>query len=127
MHDACLLQTIMQKQTQRLGVARVPRTAATRVPHHSVGTELGDEPELPLPRHTHKRKCSWKTGFLLSGTVFVFCLHFQSASGTIDIFMQGNKQHISHLKASTRLAALLLRWQETAQPLLRVAKPQRSN
>lgn len=86
MHDACLLQIIMQKQTQLLGIARVPRTAATWVPHRSVGTELSNDPGLPLPRHTHKRKCSWKMGFLLSGTVFVFCLHFQSASGTIDIF-----------------------------------------
>lgn len=81
----------------------------------SVNTALTDGSELPLPCHTHKRKCSWKTGFLLSGTVFVFCLHFQSASGTIDIFTEENKQRVSTLRASTgsQLPALPPRWQET--------------
>lgn len=58
----------------------------------SANAALTNGSELPLPCHTHKRKCSWKTGFLLSGTVFVFCLHLQSASGTIDILTEQNKQ-----------------------------------
>lgn len=116
MHDACLLWIIMQKQTRGLGFERVPRDSGHVGPSlPSVNTVLMDGSELPLPCHTHKRKCSWKTGFLLSGTVFVFCLHFQSASGMIDIFTEENKQHVSTLKASTgtQLPALPLQWQET--------------
>jgi len=117
MHDACLLQIIMQKRTRGLGFERVPQDSGhVGPPPLSVTTLLTDGSELPLPWHTHKRKCSWKTGFLLSGTVFVFCLHFQSASGTIDIFTEENKQRVSTLKASTgtRLPALPLPWQETS-------------
>lgn len=107
----------MQKQTWGLGLEGVPWDSShVGPPLLSVKTVLMDGSELPLPCHTHKRKRSWKTGFLLSGTVFVFCLHFQSASGTIDIFTEENKQSVSTLKASTgtQLPALLLQWQVTS-------------
>lgn len=42
--------------------------------------------------HTHKRKCSWKTGLLLSGTVLVFCLHFRPVSGTTDTFVWRDRE-----------------------------------
>lgn len=67
-------------------MGREPRDSRHGVPAALCDTALGDGPELPLPCRTHNTKCSWNTGFLLSGTVFVFCLHFQSASGTMDIF-----------------------------------------
>lgn len=70
-----------------------------------MNTALTDGSEPPLPCHTHKRKCSWKTGFLLSGTVFVFCLHFQSASGTIDVFTEENRQRVSTLSKHWHPAA----------------------
>lgn len=113
MHDACLLQIIMQKQTQGLGFEREPWDSSHVGP--LLLRVLMDGSELPLPSRTYKRKCSWKTGFLLSGTVFVFCLHFESASGTIDIFTEKNKQRVTTVKASTstELPALPLQWQGT--------------
>lgn len=67
-------------------MGREPWDSRHEVPTALCDTVLRSGPELPLPCHTHNTKCSWNTGFLLSGTVFVFCLHFQSASGTMDIF-----------------------------------------
>lgn len=93
---------------------RVPQDNSHVVLHMNT---VMDGPELPLPSHTHKRKCSWKTGFLLSGTVFVFCLLLQPASGTMDIFGEGNKQRVSAPKASPG----------TAQPQPWAAEPQSSS
>lgn len=85
-------------------------------------TGLRGGPELPLPCHTHNTKCSWNTGFLLSGTVFVFCLHFQSASGTMDIF--GRKTSVvltlpKHCRG-WRLARPLVWMAELKEPMLRL-------